>query len=265
MAGAEGLSYRVVRSRDLSESDIAKIGELTAVSVRLDYPDLSNEEVGELRSETERGVKNPNKLVPKLGLKNGRRLNPHQVFTRSVSVFAETQHDMPVAHINFADNASSSTLAGPVERWAKLYRKEFLGKRTIEHRYFRIGHAVMTGALHEKMAEDPSRVNPFDVMIGLVAAERDLMQPARTYIWQEETVWQKELEKLGALPLEDHDDKTGKLVPVIKDSQPFGINGRTVKQQTLIIPDLLIMMTHIWDIPGASELINVAREQAISQ
>jgi hypothetical protein len=129
MASPERLSYRVVRSQDLSKSDVEKIGELTSMSVRLDYPDLSNEEVGELRSETERGIKNSNRLVPKWGLKNGRRLNPHQTFARSVSAFAETQYGMPVAHINFADNVSSSTIAGPVERWAKLYREEFLGKK----------------------------------------------------------------------------------------------------------------------------------------
>jgi hypothetical protein len=265
MADVERLSYRVVRSCDLSKSDIKKIGELTSTSVRLDYPDLSDEEVGELRSETERGIKNSNRLVPKLGLKNGRRLNPRQVFARSVSTFAETQYGTPVAHINFADNVSSSTIAGPVERWAKLYREEFLGKKTIEHRVFRIGHPAMSEEVHKQMEKDPSKINPFDVMIGKVAYTRDPRQPARAYVWLGEAVWRTKLERLGALPVMKKDEETGELIPDIRDSKPFGANGRIVKQQTLEIPSLSVLMTNIMNIPGAEELIDVASHQQESQ
>jgi hypothetical protein len=123
----------------------------------------------------------------------------------------------------------------------------------------------MTGAVHEQMAENPSKLNPFDVMIGLVAAERDPRQPARAYVWLGETVWQKELEKVGALPNTKKDEETGEWVLDIRDSKPFGVDGRTVGQQTMIVPDLSILTRYIWSIPGAAELITHAHQQTKSQ
>ena len=161
----------------------------------------------------ERGVKDSNKLVPKWGLRNGRRLNPHQAFAESVSVIAEDIEGTIEAHITFANNASSSTLAGPLERWAKLHREEVHGRNMIEHRIFRIGHPAMSEEVHKQMEKDPSKINPFDVMIGKVADTRDPGQPARAYIWLGETVWRTELEKLGALPVMKKDEETGEPVP----------------------------------------------------